>query len=98
MSQYMVEFALPHEMSAEFMMKIPAQRQKVNDLMEDGRILSYSLSMDRQKLWCVVKAQTEYDVMETIADFPLIDYMTPTISELMFNNVVALRMPLFSLN
>lgn len=94
----MVEFALPHEMSAEFMMKIPAQRQKVNDLMEDGRILSYSLSMDRQKLWCVVKAQTEYDVMETIADFPLIDYMTPTISELMFNNVVALRMPLFSLN
>ncbi len=94
----MIEFDLPQEMTEEFMLKIPAQRIKVNELMESGTILSYSLSMDRQKLWCVIKAQTEIDVMNIIEEFPLIDYMEPTISELMFNNIVSLRMPLFSLN
>ncbi|WP_266369281.1 muconolactone Delta-isomerase family protein [Tellurirhabdus rosea] len=98
MSQFMIEFDLPQEMTEEFMLKIPAQRIKVNELMESGTILSYSLSMDRQKLWCVIKAQTEIDVMNIIEEFPLIDYMEPTISELMFNNIVSLRMPLFSLN
>ena len=40
----------------------------------------------------------EFEVMEIIADFPLVNYMTPHISELMFNNIVALRIPLMSLN
>jgi len=33
MSQFMVEFALPDEMTPNFLAKIPAQRQKVNELM-----------------------------------------------------------------
>lgn len=98
MSHYMVEFELPQEMTEEFMLKVPAQRSKINELMEQGKILSYALAMDRQKLWCIVDGQTEYDVIATIAEFPLINYMQPTISELMFNNVVSFRMPMFSLN
>lgn len=94
----MVEFELPADMSEEFIAKIPHQRLKVNELMEQGRIASYALSSDRQRLWCVVKADTEYDVMETIAQFPLIDFMKPSINELLFNNVVSMRIPLFSLN
>ncbi|WP_027303067.1 muconolactone Delta-isomerase family protein [Rudanella lutea] len=98
MSQYMVEFALPAEMNEEFVQKIPAQRLKVNELMESGKMLSYSLSADRQKLWCILKVDSELEVMEVIAQFPLIQYMDPTISELMFHNMVAARIPLFSLN
>jgi muconolactone delta-isomerase len=98
MSQFMVEFALPAEMDEEFMNKIPAQRSKVNELMESGKMLSYSLSADRQKLWCILKVDSELEVMELIADFPLIKYMEPTINELMFHNMVAARIPLFSLN
>ncbi|RCR68132.1 muconolactone Delta-isomerase family protein [Larkinella punicea] len=98
MSQFMVEFDLPVDMTEEFTVKIPLQRLKVNELMESGKLLSYALSLDRQKLWCVVKAQTEFDVMAIISEFPLISYMDPTITELMFNNIVSLRMPLFSLN
>jgi hypothetical protein len=66
--------------------------------MEKGFLLSYSLSADRQKLWCIVKAESETDVMESVAEFPLIKYMTPIITELMFHNMVAARIPLFSLN
>ncbi len=94
----MVEFDLPVEMNDEFMRKIPAQRLKVNELMENGKILSYSLSADRQKLWCILKVESELEVMELIADFPLIKYMDPTINELMFHHMVAARIPLFSLN
>ena len=98
MNQFMVEFDLPVEMNQEFMQKIPAQRQKVNELMETGKMLSYSLSADRQKVWCILRVESELEVMELIADFPLISYMKPTINELMFHNMVAARIPLFSLN
>ena len=97
MSQFMVEFTLA-EMDAAFMAKIPSQRAKINEMMEQGRILSYSLSADRAKLWCIVNGESEFDVLETISEFPLINYMKPDISELMFNNVVSLRVPMFSLN
>lgn len=93
----MVEFSLAG-MDAAFMAKIPAQRAKINEMMEHGQIMSYSLSADRSKLWCIVNGESEFDVLETISQFPLIDYMTPDISELMFNNVVSLRLPMFSLN
>ncbi len=94
----MVEFDLPAEMNEEFMQKIPAQRMKVDEMMGNGTMLSYSLSADRQKLWCILKMESELEVMEVIADFPLIKYMRPTINELMFHNMVAARIPLFSLN
>ncbi|AYQ31477.1 muconolactone Delta-isomerase family protein [Runella sp. SP2] len=99
MSQFMVEFTLPDEMTEEFLAKIPRQRQKINHLMETGKITSYALSSDRTKLWCVIKADTEFHVLEIISQFPLIDFMEPTISELMFNNTAtAVKLPMFSLN
>jgi muconolactone delta-isomerase len=94
----MVEFQLPYELNAEFMAKIPRQRQKINEMMERGRISSYTLAADRSKLWCIIKAEDEIEVLTTIAEFPLIDYMDHTITELMFTNTVAIRLPLFSLN
>ncbi len=94
----MIEFALPSVMTEDFITKIPQQRLKVNELMEQGKIYSYALSADRQKLWCVVKAQTEVEAMEIIAELPLISYLDPTVNELMFNNVASLQFPMFSLN
>ena len=98
MSQFMVEFTLPDDITEAFVQKIPRHRAKVNQMMEQGKINSYALAADRSKIWCIVKADTEYEVMEIIAEFPLIDYLTPVINELMFNNTVALRLPLFTLN
>jgi len=98
MSQYMVEIQLPAVMSEAFTAKIPAQRKKINEMMEQGRMMSYALSDDYAKLWCVVKAESEFEVMSLVSEFPLIDFMDPKISKLMFNNVVALRLPMFSLN
>ena len=98
MSQFMVEFMLPNDMTEAFVRKIPKHRAKVNQLMEQGKILSYALAADRSKLWCIIKAESEVEVIEIMAELPLIDYMQPSINELMFNNTVALRLPMFTLN
>lgn len=98
MNQYMVEFDLPTVIDEDFASQIPAQRLKVEEMMSQGFLLSYSLSVDRQKLWCIFKADSELEVLESIAQFPLIKYMTPMITELMFHNMVTTRIPLFSLN
>jgi hypothetical protein len=98
MSQFMVEFVLPNPFPEKFIVKIPEQRMIINRFLEQGKIQSYALSMDRDKLWCIVNADDELDVMRIIGEFPLIDFMQPTITELMFNNAVVMRVPSFSLN
>ena len=98
MSQFMVEFELPNPFPEQLIIKIPSQRLVVNQLLEDGKIQSYALSIERDRLWCVVNAEDELKVMRIIGEFPLIDYMRPTITELMFNNAVVMRVPSFSLN
>jgi muconolactone delta-isomerase len=94
---FMIEFELPEELDEEFMELIPEQREVVNQLMSEGILKSYSLAMDHSVLWVVVTADTEFEVMEIIAQMPLSDYMQPFISELMFHNGAEAMSP-FSLN
>ncbi|MEM0991834.1 MAG: muconolactone Delta-isomerase family protein [Bacteroidota bacterium] len=84
--QYMVQFDLPNPFPADFMERIPEQRNVINYLLAEGKIKSYSLSIDRAKLWSVFVAESEYDVMEIIAQWPLADWLQPDIEELMFHN------------
>ncbi|MGR3811128.1 hypothetical protein [Jiulongibacter sp. NS-SX5] len=98
MSQYMVEFDLPTPYSEEFMAKIPHQKIVVDELMEEGKIISYALSMDRGRLWMVLNAETEFEVLKVINEFPLILDMHYIITELMFNHAGAIHVPAFSLN
>lgn len=94
---YMIEFELPQEMSEEFMALIPQQRYIINQMLAEGTIKSYSLSMDRSRLWVIMSAVSEFEVMEILASFPLRDFMTPHLSELMFHNTADMLMQ-FSLN
>jgi muconolactone delta-isomerase len=55
-------------------------------MLAEGKIKSYSLSLDRSKLWSIFVAKSEFEVMELIAQFPLSDWMQPNIQELMFHN------------
>ena len=94
---YMVEFSLPDTFDEEFLELIPKQRATVNQMLIDGQLKSYSLSMDRSRLWAVVIGTSEFEVMEILAQLPLSDYMTPSISELMFYNASEVMLQ-FSLN
>ncbi len=97
MKAFMIEFDLPEEPNEEFFSLIPRQRYVINNLMADGKIKSYSLAIDRSRLWVVAEAESEFELMEIISDMPLSPYMTPTVSELMFHNSYE-TMVSFSLN
>lgn len=94
---FMIEFDLPEEPTEEFFSLIPRQRYAINNLMADGKIKSYSLAIDRSRLWVIAEAVSEFEIMEIINDMPLSSYMTPTISELLFHNTAEALVP-FSLN
>ena len=94
----MVEFKLPETLTEEFINLIPEQRAKINALMDAGVIMCYTLNLDRSKLWTVIVAETETTVMDILAQFPLIRFMAPEISELTFHHQSSLVMPSISLN
>ncbi|GJM34713.1 MAG: hypothetical protein DHS20C18_37140 [Saprospiraceae bacterium] len=94
---FMVEFELPETMTEEFLALIPQQRYVINNMLVEGSLKSYSLSIDRSRLWAIFSAKSEFELMEIISSMPLSDYMTPQISELMFHNASEVLMQ-FSLN
>ena len=94
----MVEFKLPQILTEEFITLIPEQRARINSLMDAGVIMCYTLDLDRTKLWTVIVAKSETSVMDILAQFPLISFMKPEISELTFHHQSSLVMPSISLN
>ncbi len=98
MSNYMVDIELPESMTDEFASLIPSQRARVNVLMSEGKIVNYSLSMDRARLWVLVNAESEDEARSIIASFPILPFIQFRVHELMFHNSVRLLHPQFSLN
>lgn len=98
MNQYMTEIYLPEVITQEFMSLIPSQRAHINQLMSDGVISSYTLKLDRSKLWVIFLAESQDEVSEKLARFPIIDYIESDIHELMFHNMVSRDLPVISLN
>lgn len=98
MNQYMVEVDLPALMTQQFMSLIPAQRTLVNELMSEGKIDSYTLSLDRRRLWVIFLADTELEVSDLLESFPIMPYCDFEISELMFHNTMTRELPVISLN
>jgi len=98
MKQFMIYVRLPEVMTEEFVSLIPQQRARVNSLMRKGIIISYSLSFDRSQLWIVMDAKSEINVIEVLAELPLMRFMKPEIIELMFHNNIYINVPNLSLN
>lgn len=98
MNQYMITLKLPFEFSEEFMRLIPKQRAHVDTLMDEGKILHYSLALDRSFVWLTMIADSEEVVMDRLAQFPLIAFMQPEISELAFHNSISNELPKLIMN
>ena len=97
-NQYMVDFTLPKILSEEFLRLIPAQRAKVNKLFRDGKLINYALSLDNSKMWAILHAGSELDVMEILSELPLTRFMKVKINTLTFYNTVNGETPVFSMN
>lgn len=98
MNPYMVIIKLPNELTEDFVLLIPKQRAHIDKLMDEGKILQYSLAADRSYLWVTVIAESERMVMDILATFPLISYMNPIVTELAFHNSVSNELPKLIMN
>ncbi len=83
MSYFQVYSKLP-KLSEEMMMKIPQHRAKVDKYMQLGKIVSYAVAADRSALWMTVFAADERAVMDMLSKLPLIEFLNPEITLLMF--------------
>src|SRR5688572_29198757 len=75
MTQYLFQIELP-PFTEEMTDTIPAHKDFVDKLFTDGVMLSYSVSIQRNMLWCVVAADDEQSAMEVIAALPMHPYFT----------------------
>lgn len=94
----MAAFTLSDTLSEEFMKLVPFQRLVVDRLLSEGKLVTYALSMEESRLWAVFKANSEMEVLDMIADFPLAKFMKVKVSVLNFYNTTNPAMPSFSLN
>lgn len=98
MAAYLFHFELAG-LTDEISATISKHREHINKLFAEGRILSYSVSVHRNMIWCVINAEDEQEAMEMALSFPLYPYFTEvSCHPLLFHNVLPTVMPGISLN
>ncbi len=93
----MVEFDVPQPITEDFLNMIPEQRASLDDLFASGKLLSYTVAADRSRVWAVMIAESESELLAYIDELPMTPYMDFDYNELMFYNTVHL-LPAMSLN
>lgn len=98
LSSYQIHIKLPEIFTRRFAALIPAQRERVNELLEKRVILNYALSMDRSNLWVTMQAKDQVEVMDILSTFPIIKDVTVEIHELAFFDAAHVGMPEIIMN
>lgn len=98
MAQFILDIQIPMNPDEEFFELIPLQRAHIDKLLEQGTVMSYSLSLDRSRLWVTMNARTEREAIEILSASPMFKYFEPTIHPLMFHNTSLMSQLKVSLN
>jgi hypothetical protein len=86
------------EMDDEFMSHVPAHRTYINQLIEDGVIDYYAVSLENNTVWIVVNAATKEEAEQYLDASPLRPYWTLSIYELFVFDGQSMRLPALQLN
>jgi len=97
LKQYIVEFDIIDPYDPVLYAQIPDQRVAVNQLFTTGKLVMYTLTMDRSKLWAIFVVSAESELLNLIDSLPLSQYMDYQYKELMFHQSIRL-LPTMSLN
>ncbi|MFN3403978.1 MAG: muconolactone Delta-isomerase family protein [Cytophagaceae bacterium] len=95
--QYMVDITLPVYSDENYYQLLPQQKEHISSLMNNGIILSFSLSADRSKIWATVKAVSEESVINILSEFPIYSYLKYSVTPLAINTV-SNKIPPISMN
>ncbi|NDC41671.1 MAG: hypothetical protein EBZ77_08995 [Chitinophagia bacterium] len=93
---FQIDFEVPDE---ELARVIPVHREYVNKLFSKGILSSYSVSLARNMLWCVIAADSEQVATDFVMHFPLHPFFNDVVSfPLLFHNIQPSSFPGIVLN
>jgi muconolactone delta-isomerase len=98
MQQFMVTVSLPSELTEEFFSLVPQQPALVNQLFNQGKLTSYSLALDRSRLWATLTTESEEEVVHIVSLLPLRKYMKVEIHHLAFHQNTMHNLARISMN
>jgi hypothetical protein len=98
MKYFQVSIYMNQDLDEHFWELLPEHRSIVNQLMLDGKILTYSINAGRSKGWITVSAESIKDVRTMIKSLPIVDYITFDIDELFIFDNTSTGLPQFILN
>ncbi len=90
---YLVHITLPDVFTPKFYALIPPHRNKINELLEQGVIRSYSLDMERKNIWVFIEGISEQEVMDILSTFPIIKEVKVNITELAYFDSAPINFP-----
>jgi hypothetical protein len=86
------------EMDEDFMSLVPPHRTYINYLLNKGIIDTYAVSMEVQKSWITINANTKKEVEDYLDKSPLNKYWNYEIVELFVYDSQSTRLPAVQLN
>ena len=95
---FQVHIKLPDIFTKRFASLIPAQRERVTQLMEARVILNYALDMERTNLWITMQARNQTEIMDILSTFPIIKFVKVEIFELAFFDSAPMGLPELIMN
>jgi hypothetical protein len=98
MQKYMITITLPSYFSQEYIELIPRQRMKIMQMLNKGRLSSFSLNSNRSMAWMVMNAKDEADVQKQLAKFPMHRFFSYEVEELMVYDTEFMGLPKVVLN
>jgi hypothetical protein len=92
------QVTIQFEMDDDFMSLIPAHREYVNNLIEEGVIDQYVVSMESQQVWITFTAESKKEVETHLSKSPIYSYWTYDIDELYLYDGQNYRLPAVQMN
>lgn len=86
------------EMDDAFMSHVPKHREYINQLIDNGTLDYYSVSMETQRCWMIINAHSKKEVQDHLQKTPLRKYWTIEIDELYVYDSQSYRLPALQLN
>jgi uncharacterized membrane protein len=93
------QVSITFKMDDEFMSFIPAHRSYINELIEKGTIDHYAVTMESQRAWITISAESKEEADKLLSKSPIYKYWTSyVIEELLVLDGQHYRLPSLQLN
>lgn len=96
MKKFQVEILF--QIDDEFMSLVPLHRNYINYLINNDVIDMYAVSMESQRIWITINAETKTEADQYLMKSPLFKYWDYEIEELFVYDGQLFRFPSFQLN